>query len=255
MKRYLIFIDVDDTLVQTGQFFMDQRIPELFKRIQADGHVVAIVSGRALKGILKINGIEKAKYVCGLMGRIAINTQTNQKIMDPRSMNKNEVKSFVKEVNKLGLKWTYKDDFTEKTYFTDSEIIKKYSPEVVGEKEVYKDIENSKVFQLLVDGTLPDSIVNSYKNFEFLKMPGDYYDIITKGHSKSIIVEFLKKLYPGYISVAIGDSVNDIPMFEKCEIKIAMGNAKNQLKQISTYITKNLEENGVVYAIENILKI
>jgi hydroxymethylpyrimidine pyrophosphatase-like HAD family hydrolase len=54
--------------------------------------------------------------------------------------------------------------------------------------------------------------------------------------------------------VTIGDSANDIEMFKCCSIKIAMGGAKDQLKQISTHITKNVEKGGVVYAIKNILK-
>ena len=255
MKKYLILIDVDGTVVATGQNSMDKRLPKLFERIKNCGHIVAIVSGRAVSAILAIEGIEKARYVCGLMGSVAIDLQTNQKIIKPKCMGVADVKGLIEDVNNLGLKWTYKDESMEKSYFNDSEIIKKYSPTIISKIEVLNDIENSNVFQILVDGKIPQSVINKYTAFDFIEMPGDYYDIVPMGASKATIVEHLKKLYPNHIPVAIGDSGNDIDMFKNCSLKIAMGQSKEQLKQISTHITKSLEEGGVFYAIENILKI
>ena len=86
-------------------------------------------------------------------------------------------------------------------------------------------------------------------------MPENYYDVTLKGMSKAIIVEKLKSIYSNHIPVAIGDSANDIEMFKGCLIKIAMGEAKDQLKEISTHITKNVEDGGVLYSIKNILKL
>lgn len=53
--------------------------------------------------------------------------------------------------------------------------------------------------------------------------------------------------------VAIGDNLNDISMFQVAETRIAMGNAVDALKDISTHITKDVEEDGVAYALENYL--
>lgn len=51
--------------------------------------------------------------------------------------------------------------------------------------------------------------------------------------------------------VAIGDNLNDVSMFEVAEVKIAMGNAVDALKDISTHITKDAEEDGVAYALNH----
>ena len=48
---------------------------------------------------------------------------------------------------------------------------------------------------------------------------------------------------------------NDIAMFNKCDIKIAMGNANETIKRMATHITKSVDECGVCYAIEEILNI
>lgn len=255
MKKYLIFIDIDGTLVVPGEHDMDKRIPKLFDRIQKDGHVVAVVSGRAINAILKIDGIDKAKYLCGLMGNITINAQTKERIIKPKSMDVGELKSLIEDVNNFALKWTYKDDFIEKTYFNDPEISKKYSPIIVEKSDFIKDLDNSNIFQILVDGKISENIINKYPAFDFIEMPGNYFDIVSKGISKATIVNYLKKQYPNHTSVAIGDSANDVDMFNNCSIKIAMGGASKQVKQIATYITNNVEDGGVYYAIENILKI
>ncbi|MDA1476614.1 Cof-type HAD-IIB family hydrolase [Bacillus changyiensis] len=53
---------------------------------------------------------------------------------------------------------------------------------------------------------------------------------------------------------AIGDSPNDLSMFEEAGHRIAMGNAINELKQMSTFITKSNDENGVAYFINQLLE-
>jgi hydroxymethylpyrimidine pyrophosphatase-like HAD family hydrolase len=49
--------------------------------------------------------------------------------------------------------------------------------------------------------------------------------------------------------MAIGDSNNDISMFEKVRYSVAMGNAKEDIKAICTETTLNNDENGVAHAI------
>ncbi len=57
------------------------------------------------------------------------------------------------------------------------------------------------------------------------------------------------------ITVSIGDSSNDVPMFEKTDISIAMGNSSEIIKQKTTYVTKDINDNGLIYAFRNILTI
>lgn len=55
-------------------------------------------------------------------------------------------------------------------------------------------------------------------------------------------------------SVAVfGDGENDLSMFQKAGITIAMGNATDTLKRFSDFITKSNDEEGVAYAIEHFL--
>ena len=72
-------------------------------------------------------------------------------------------------------------------------------------------------------------------------------DIIEKGISKA---EGLKKLCAYYglemsDVYAFGDSYNDSEMLEEAGVGIAMGNAKEALKEIADYITSPIDQDGI----------
>ncbi len=45
--------------------------------------------------------------------------------------------------------------------------------------------------------------------------------------------------------LAFGDSQNDIPMIQACKIGIAMGNAIDEVKDASDFVTSNIKEDGI----------
>jgi hydroxymethylpyrimidine pyrophosphatase-like HAD family hydrolase len=48
----------------------------------------------------------------------------------------------------------------------------------------------------------------------------------------------------------IGDMANDMPMFRKSGVSIAMGNASPEVQQAATYVTSSNEEEGFANAME-----
>jgi len=75
-------------------------------------------------------------------------------------------------------------------------------------------------------------------------------EVMVKGIHKAIAIEKLLNHLNMAIedTIAIGDGLNDIEMFEYCNIGIAMGNAKDKLKEIADYITDDVHENGLYNA-------
>ena len=52
---------------------------------------------------------------------------------------------------------------------------------------------------------------------------------------------------------SIGDSTNDLPMLEAAGTSIAMGNSMEEILGKVTHVTKNIEDDGIMYAIEKFI--
>ena len=55
-------------------------------------------------------------------------------------------------------------------------------------------------------------------------------------------------------ALAFGDGQNDLSMFKSVGYAIAMENASDEVKKYANFITKSNIEDGVAYALENVIK-
>ena len=63
---------------------------------------------------------------------------------------------------------------------------------------------------------------------------------------------FLRETY-GYTKIiGFGDNLNDLPMFEACDLRVSVSNAKDEVKASADCICDSNEEDGVVKWIENL---
>jgi hydroxymethylpyrimidine pyrophosphatase-like HAD family hydrolase len=51
-------------------------------------------------------------------------------------------------------------------------------------------------------------------------------------------------------TLAIGDGTNDLPLFKSAFVKVAMGNATEELKAAADFVVGTLEEDGFAEAME-----
>ncbi|MBD1378913.1 Cof-type HAD-IIB family hydrolase [Metabacillus arenae] len=54
-------------------------------------------------------------------------------------------------------------------------------------------------------------------------------------------------------TAAIGDSMNDVSMLKKAGLSIAMGNARQEVKDISDHVTLGNDENGVAHTLNSVV--
>jgi Cof subfamily protein (haloacid dehalogenase superfamily) len=83
-----------------------------------------------------------------------------------------------------------------------------------------------------------------------------YLDVTPPGCDKGTFVQAIaKRLGISTDEVAtIGDMQNDLAMFRKSGISIAMGNATDDVKKLATHVTASNEEEGFAKAIDMILR-
>lgn len=80
----------------------------------------------------------------------------------------------------------------------------------------------------------------------------DHGDITQTGLDKGSAIAFLKERFGSLPIIAIGDSANDLPMFEKANISVAMGNALPSIQQAADYVTTPIDQDGVFNAFLNL---
>jgi Cof subfamily protein (haloacid dehalogenase superfamily) len=83
-----------------------------------------------------------------------------------------------------------------------------------------------------------------------------YVDITPPGCDKGTFAQWIaKRLDISTEAVAtIGDMQNDLAMFKKSGLSIAMGNATDDVKKVATHVTTSNENEGFARAMEMILK-
>ncbi len=254
-QKYIFFIDIDETLVKRNTFKIDNKIIDEIKRLKNQGHIFVVSTGRAPSKTLLIEGIKEFDFIATLFGNLILSSSNLKIIYQGKEINKSTILSLKKHFDSLGTNWEYKTADSQKTFSNDADYLKTTFAKKVSNDEFLSDLENGKIIQLLVDGHVDEKIIKEYKNLNFYLMPGNYTDVSNLGADKSKCIKFFKEMFPNHISVAIGDSSNDIPMFKTAKISISMGNASDDIKKLTTFVTKPIDDDGLVYAFKNILKI
>jgi Cof subfamily protein (haloacid dehalogenase superfamily) len=82
-----------------------------------------------------------------------------------------------------------------------------------------------------------------------------YLDVTHPTANKGVVIERLSR----YLQIpldriaAIGDQPNDVRMFERAGLSIAMGNASDEVKRQATFVTRSFADEGFANAIEQIV--
>ena len=88
----------------------------------------------------------------------------------------------------------------------------------------------------------PDVSDNDFAFDKFLA----WYD------EKNDIEQFKREIEKDFdFAYAIGDSMNDLPMLNAVPNSIVMGNGSDELKKSASFVTKDLLDNGIEYALKH----
>ena len=82
-------------------------------------------------------------------------------------------------------------------------------------------------------------------------------EIVPQNVSKGTVFDRLESIYnlKKPLRIAIGDSLNDLSMFESANISFAMGNSHQEIMKKADYVTVSNDKDGVSQAFERILTI
>jgi Cof subfamily protein (haloacid dehalogenase superfamily) len=150
------------------------------------------------------------------------------------------------------------EDKDEKWTKQESEIIQ-VQPQVINvKKHIAKD---KAVHKILCMGEsryiseLESELKNSLLNVCCHRSKDTYLEITSTNASKELGIKAIKE-FLGVESeevMAIGDNYNDMAMIEYAGIGVAMGNAPQQVKDVSDFVTKSNDQEGMKLALETFI--
>ena len=253
MKKKYFFFDIDGTLTDNATKKYVPSALEALKKLQDNGHFVAIATGRAH---YKASG---AMHDCGLHNMVCCGgggLVIDDVLVRNTPLDLDKAKAIVRQAEENNIPILLMLDDSIKCYSKNDDFRR-----TVGERK--------EPTEYIIDPTLDyeklDAIYKIYLGFaedEEYKLPlkdtlghlrfvKDY--LMFQYDAKKEGIEDMIRAIDGSLEdvVVFGDDYNDLVMFDKQWFSIAMGNACEELKQKADYVTDLNVNDGIYKACEH----
>ncbi len=247
----IAFFDIDGTLTNKNQVISETNILAL-RKLKDRNIYIALVSGRWNDYILKYaRDIKVVDYIISTQGSCLYDVHKKQ-ILKSDKIPFLLVKKLVHYCDKNKLKITLANASLLKDNHNLSDTTDVYQGIVICKT---KDDVNHLIQFIEQENDLYIPYISAayYQNKE-----NSNYTIninlktTNKGQAINYLLSHLNISKED--SLCFGDNINDLSMFDNCQVKVAMDNAAEIIKQKATYITLSNDHNGVAYFINKYFK-
>lgn len=249
MNNICLF-DVDGTLSANNK--IPKSAIEAINYIKAKGDLVLLCTGRCigqLADILAVIDVDGAIINNGAYAYL------NDKIFYSSPINKNTLNRIKEEDCEVAYLSQY--DYVIGKH--NEMIVKKFCDFFSMDVPKYVDdtfINNMEVYSLgLYSDKSLDYLINKYKELSIVKVNPFGYDVFNKGVSKASPINVLRKMFPNHKIIGFGDNYNDVEMLSTVDISVVMPTAPKEVKDLADYITLDVMDDGISYAIKELLKL
>lgn len=257
MNRKAIFIDIDGTLFATG-IGIPESAKNAIRTLRKNGHLVFLNTGRSRANIFdKYEEIGFDGYIAGCGAYIEIENRVIKNILFDRKELDHLTEVFDKAISAIIYEGPVSMYYPMKDQKRMFQLFERY-PDVWPTERFFPYDVNEAVVNKLCCQLFEHSDVELLKEelsspYELILHSGyEYAEAMPKGLSKSLGMSEVLDYYglTREDSIAIGDSINDLDMLNFSHFGIAMGNACEELKKVADFTTKNIEDDGIEYALK-----
>lgn len=257
----VLFFDIDGTLISNKTDKIPQSTIDALMQAKVNGHYIFVNTGRTICALRKeVTSIDFDGFLCGCGTYLVYRGD----VLLQSSIEKKRGRDIIEKMYEFGL-----DGVMEGI---ENNYLPRKTSRFAGleEQRVYFDTYLPGVGrdQYIEDGDFiydklfvyVDELSDRDGFFEYISQDLDIvdrgqggYEIIQKGYSKWTACDFImKKLgIDRAESYAFGDSTNDLAMFEYANHTIAMGEHAKELEPYAEFITKDVDNDGIAYALKH----
>lgn len=268
-EKKILFFDIDGTLINEKKEVSVTTALAL-KRLKQAGHKVFICTGRTKCMLPKVvTDLEFDGFVLG--GGTALEYEGKSLML--KELTYEQIMYLTNLLKKYNISYVYEGQdlvYMERESFKDERSYYKNFITTLGKVCVavdsYEAIKASKI-TCVYPGNITkedrtafaDALKDGYhavfhERVDNGIMTDGLVEILPKGHTKGTGIEKVAELLGLNMNqtVGVGDSNNDLEMLEVVNTAICMGNGSKQAKALSDFITKGVNEDGILYAMETL---
>jgi Cof subfamily protein (haloacid dehalogenase superfamily) len=258
-----VLADVDGTLVTKGKALTPRAISAI-EQLRERGVLFAITSGRPPRGMrMLVHPLEMRGPMAAFNGGIIV--QPDMTIVDERAIPADVTPAIIDMIDAHGLSaWIYR---AAEWYVTDSGTPRasheattvQFQPTVVPGYDGLLD----RVVKIVGTSEDHDQVARCEAAVQLqfgvhtsaARSQPYYLDITHPTANKGVVVDRMSHYYqiPLEQIATVGDQANDVLMFRRSGLSIAMGNASEEVRQQATYVTASNEDEGFAQAVEKFI--
>ncbi|MDO4268408.1 MAG: HAD family hydrolase [Eubacteriales bacterium] len=258
MNRRALFFDIDGTLLSEITRQVPESAREALKQARALGHLVFVNTGRprgSLGEIMKM--VEPDGWLCGCGTYL----EAGGRVLYHRTMAKEQVERLCRAMEEANVDGILEGrdgcyvGTAESRFPVGMEL--RYSPRSsVRSMDWNKSCGVVEKFCFLADEA--SDLAGLFKKLEpdiqVIDRGRGFYECVPAGHSKATAIDRILKEYDLSLqdAVVFGDSTNDLAMFRHVPNAVLMGRHDAELEPYASFVTKNVEEDGIRYAMETL---
>jgi Cof subfamily protein (haloacid dehalogenase superfamily) len=253
MERSVIFFDIDGTLL-THEKELPSITKEAIFTLKKHGHEVAIATGRAPFMFEALRKELDIRTFVSYNGQYVV---LNDEVLSTNALQIPPLEQLTKMALHNNHPVVYMDHEDMRANVPDHAYIKesidtlKIGRFPTHDPHYYKGRELYQTLLFCPEGE-EKPYEREFQDFDFVRWHPVAVDILPRGGSKAKGIEkIVEKLgFPKERQYAFGDGLNDIEMLSSIQNSVAMGNAEDKVKSVAKYVTKSVEDNGILHGLQ-----
>lgn len=251
----IAFFDIDGTLYDNAHQEWKKKSLEAIKKLQSKGIKCVLCTSRPYHSMERLGTFEQGIVFDGWIGSCGSVTCLDGKIIASTAMDTDLVRRFAKQCGEDGYTMEVVGVFKRTMLFPQTkeslgfyEYFKESLPE-------FADYDGSQAVKL--NFFAPSEAGEKYKKLfpelTIIEYLPNCFDVMEYVHQKcegcQIVLNALG--FTKDEAIAFGDDTQDIAMLESASTFVCMGQGKENVKEVASFVTKPVSEDGVYYGLKH----
>lgn len=246
-----IFFDIDGTLVSFQTHEVPASARHALTTLRQNGIKIFVATGRGKDGLGVLEGI-------AFDGYITLNGQydyVGTNVIYENHLAKEDLEILLQELGKHPFPCGFTMENKKVFNYRDERVdyihsITHNDNHPAGD---VSNVVNEKVYQCMcfIDAKKEEQLMKKLTHCVSSRWYHTFCDISPKGGTKQLGISKLLEYYGIDISetMAFGDGGNDVQMLKSVAVGVAMGNSEEALKQVASYVTDDVDHDGIAKAL------